>query len=456
MSLAPQTANVSVLRMAGPLVVSFWMRAAITFVDTIYAALVGDAAVASIGLTIPLEFLMIAVWVGLSTGLTSNLSRAMGAEQHSRVDQYLRVCRRMVAMAAPLFALLGVAIWLVSPRLALDPEVSRGFQIYGTVLVVGSAFTTFWSIIPDSLIKAHHDTRSTMWAGIWSNVINLALNTLFLFVFEWGLFGIALSTVLGRIGGLTYSVIRARQHERVRLQQAGAGENKLDPAPYRAILALAIPSSLTFALMATESAIVNVLLAGMQHATEAIAAYSIYYRLVLFSFQPVIAASVAMLPYAARRFGAGDSKGIRLGLLQVGWANLFYSVVLVAPFMYFCGPWIAQRLAESALTAEYTRVALNMVPLACIVGAPFLFCRPVFEAMQQGRPGLIMALVRYLGLTVPLAWLGVEIVWRFDMPGLYGLIAGLLAAALVSSVLFSLWLQSALRSIERRQSREAV
>ena len=69
-------ASPSVLRMAAPLVVSFWMRAAVTLVDTVFASRVGDAAVAAIGLTVPFEFVMIAVWVGLSTGLTSGLSRA--------------------------------------------------------------------------------------------------------------------------------------------------------------------------------------------------------------------------------------------------------------------------------------------------------------------------------------------------------------------------------------------
>ena len=96
--------------------------------------------------------------------------------------------------------------------MGLEPETARNFQIYGTVLIGGSAFTTFWSIIPDSLIKAHQDTRSTMWAGIWSNLINVALNTLFVFAFHWGVFGIALSTVLGRIGGLVYALVRAHQH----------------------------------------------------------------------------------------------------------------------------------------------------------------------------------------------------------------------------------------------------
>ena len=46
----------SVLRMAAPLVVSFWMRSAFTFVDTAYAATIGGAAIAAIGLTAPFEF----------------------------------------------------------------------------------------------------------------------------------------------------------------------------------------------------------------------------------------------------------------------------------------------------------------------------------------------------------------------------------------------------------------
>src|SRR5881396_3911357 len=85
----------SLLRMAAPLVVSFWMRSLFTFVDTVYASTLGDASVAAIGLSIPFEFLMIAVWVGLSTGLTSNLSRAMGARQGERVEQHLRVAWRL-------------------------------------------------------------------------------------------------------------------------------------------------------------------------------------------------------------------------------------------------------------------------------------------------------------------------------------------------------------------------
>ena len=76
---------------------------------------------------------------------------------------------------------------------------------------ISMAWTTFWSIIPDSLVKAHQDTRSTMWAGICTNVVNVGLNTYFLFVLDWGVFGIALSTVLGRIAGLIYAKLGRQQ-----------------------------------------------------------------------------------------------------------------------------------------------------------------------------------------------------------------------------------------------------
>lgn len=452
MTDVPRTVDKTVLQMAAPLMVSFTMRAAFTFVDTVYAATIGDSAVAAIGLTIPFEFLMIALWVGMSTGLTSVLSRAMGADEDRKVEQYLASTWRMVVAVSPVFAAIGVGIWVFSPFVDLEADVLREFRIYGTTLIVGSALTTFWSVIPDSVIKAHQDTRATMWAGIWSNVINLVLNTLFLFVFHWGVFGIALSTVLGRIGGLAYALARARSHERARREHTTARSSDPDPAPYRAIFGLAIPASLTFALMALESALINGILANLPNAKEALAAYSIYYRIVLFALNPVIATSVAMLPYAARRFGRRDIEGVRRGLRQAGMVAAGYSILVVGPIMLVGAPWFARWLAESPLSAEYTTFGLRMVPLACLLSAPFLLCRPVFEGMQQGRPGLIMAILRYVFLTAPLAWAGSRLAAAADQPAMYGIIVGLLVAAGISSGVFSAWLHRALPA--PREARE--
>lgn len=439
----------SILQMAAPLVVSFWMRALFSLVDTIYAAYLGDAAVAAIGLSIPLEFLLIACWVGVSTGLTSNLSRAMGLRAGARIDQLLSVTRRIIWVLVFFFLLLAAGILIGSGRLGLDPKTARLFSIYAGVLIGGSAFTAFWSIIPDSIVKAHQDTRSTMWAGIWSNIINVILNTVFTFVFHWGVGGIALSTILGRFGGLIYAMRRASSHEAARRARGEDASLELDPHPLRSILGLAVPAALTYALMAVEASLVNGLLAGQPHATESIAAYGIFYRILLFMLMPIIAAAVAVLPFVARRFGEQDLAGIRKGLRQVFAASAAYCAFLVTPVLLVAGPFIARLLAETEMTADLTRSILWMCPLACLTMVPFQLLRPAFEGMQRGWPGLVMGVLRYGVFTVPAALVGRQIALQMGYPALYGIVAGLILASGLASFLFLVWMVRALRGLER-------
>jgi Na+-driven multidrug efflux pump len=436
--------------MSAPIVVSFWMRSAFTFVDTAYAATLGDAAVAAVGLTIPFEFLMIACWVGMSTGLTSHLSQAMGARQGARIEQLLSVTRRVVLALVPVFVVIGIGGWALAPRMGLAPDVARQFAIYCLVLIGGSAFSSFWSIIPDSIVKAHHDTRSTMWAGIWSNLINVGLNTVFTFVFHWGVFGIAFSTVVGRFGGLVYAMRKAARHENARKARGLDTDPGLDPAPFRSLMNLALPAALTYSLMAVEASVVNRLLATRPDATSSIAAYGIFYRVMQFSFMPIVAAAVAVLPFVARLSGERDYAAIRKALRQTMLVGALYCIAVVTPGLVLGGPAIARWLAEAEVTAHLTRVALWLVPLAALAAIPFQLCRPAFEGLQRGRPGLVMAVFRYVGLTVPFGFGGMLVAQRFGGAPLFGLLAGLIAASAIASIVFLVWMERALSDLEAR------
>lgn len=434
------------LQMTRPLVVSFWMRSLFSFVDAYYAAFISDAAVAAIGLSFPFEFMMIAVWVGLSTGLTSNLSRAMGAREEAKIHQYLRATLRLVLLCVPLFCLVGAGCWAFAGRLSPGPDVARAFAIYGTTLVGGSAFTLFWSVLPDSIVKAHGDTRTTMWAGIWSNLINVVLNTVFTFVFHWGVFGIAFSTVLGRFGGLAYALRKASLHER---ERKALGERQVpgrDAHPYRSLFGLAVPAALSYILMASETGVVNWLLKGLSHGKEALAAYAIYYRVFQFVLMPAIAASVAMLPFAARRFGERDVDSVRDGLRQAQATALGYLAV-AAPLLYFGAPLVAHQFSESAVTRAFLVPAMRWIPAIVLISVPFFLCRPVFEAMGRGRPGLAMAVVRYVVLAAPLAWTGLQLAPALGVNGVLGLIFGLGVASAASSAAFYAWTRAALRKV---------
>jgi Na+-driven multidrug efflux pump len=433
----------TLLMMTLPLIVSFWMRSLFTFVDTYYASFLSDAAVAAIGLSFPFEFMMIAVWVGMSTGLTSNFSRAMGAGEETKLRQYLKATWTLVLLCIPVFLLMGAGCWVFAGKLSPDREVARQFAVFGSVLVGGSALTLFWSVLPDSIVKAHGDTKATMWAGIWSNVINVVLNTIFTFVFHWGVFGIAFSTVLGRFGGLVYALRKAAAHEAARKARNLPTVAGHDPHPYRALFALAIPSALSYVLMASETGMVNWLLKGIEHGKEALAAYAIYYRVFQFVVMPAIAASVAMLPFAGRRFGEGDIRGVRGGLKDAQVAGVLYAV-LAAPVLFFLAPPLARHLSTSPVTIGFLVPALRLVPLGALLATPFFLCRPVFEGMGRGRPGLTMSALRYLVLAAPAAILGQRLAPSFHVPEVLGLVAGLMAATAISSLVFLIWTRKAL------------
>jgi Na+-driven multidrug efflux pump len=429
--------------MTVPLVISFWMRSLFTFVDTYYASFLSDAAVAAIGLSYPFEFVMIAVWVGMSTGLTSNLSRAMGAGEETKLQQYREACWKLVLACVPVFLILGAGCWALAGTLAPDAEVAREFAIYGSVLVAGSALTLFWSVIPDSIVKAHGDTRATMWAGIWSNVINVVLNTIFTFWFHWGIFGIALSTVLGRFGGLIYALNKAAGHEAARKARGLPKVEGRDPRPYRALFALAVPSALSYVLMAGETGVVNGLLKGLEHGKEAIAAYAIYFRVFQFVVMPALAASVAMLPFAARRFGERDYSGVRHGLKSAHVALALYAAA-ATPVLFLLAPPLARHLSDSPVTIAYLVPALRVAPLIALLATPFFLCRPVFEGMGRGRPGLVMAVLRYVVLAAPAAALGLYFAPVIHVSPVMGLVSGLMLATAGGSLVFLVWTRRAL------------
>lgn len=445
-----ETAPPGILKMTAPLVVSFWMRVAFSFVDLYYASFLGDASVAAVGLSFPFEFVMIAVWVGMSTGLTSNFSRAMGAREETKLQQYLKATWTLVLLCVPAFTLVGAACWVFARRLAPqgDVDVAREFAIYGATLLAGSAFTVFWSVIPDSVVKAHGDTKATMWAGIWSNVLNVVFNTIFTFVFHWGIFGIAFSTVLGRFGGLVYALRKAKGHEDRRKARAEPWVPGVDPHPYRAIFALAVPSALSYGLMASELQIVNWLLKEAPSGKEALAAYAIYYRIVQFALTPAIAASVAMLPFAARRFGAKDVAGVKGGLREAHLAGLGY-VLLSAPILFFAAPVLSHRFTSSPVTISFLVPALRLIPIAALLAMPFFLCRPVFEGMGRGKPGLVLSTLRYAVLAGPAAWLGLAAAAAWGLSPIVGIVLGLAGANVVSSTVILEWSRRALGAAER-------
>lgn len=442
------------VRLAVPLVISFWVREAFALVDTVYASTFprGEAAIAAIGLTSPYRLLMIACWVGTSSGLTSHLSSAIGAREGQRVDQLLRASLKIVVVLCLVFLALAAWIWLSPAPPGRDSDLHRDYRIYATMLLGGMGVTAFWSVLPDSIIKAHHDTKSTMWAGLLAGVTNVVLNTVFVFVFRWGIFGIALATVLARVASLAYATHRARQHERARRAAGGDTAPGRFERPVLPILGIAFPAAVTFALMAFETKIVYGILEGLDDAVAAVAAWSVFDQAVRFMSMPVIAASAAMLPLVARLWGQRNVHGVRVELRTASLLTVAYVLVFVTPLALALGPWISARLCRDPAARAHLALGLRLLPLAVVAVSPSFFLRSTFEGLQRPRPALVVAILRTAVLVVPLVWLGVVFSQRAGHAGIEGAYAGYLGGTLLATLGLAVWVRAGLGPLEERSS----
>lgn len=432
--------------MAVPLVISFTLRFTFSLVDLVYARFLGDpSAIAAIAFYLPFQGVYTAVWVGLSAGFTASLSNAFGHRDEARIVALSRAMQHLLWWLVPLFALGGVVVWSLVPHLGLADDLEDSFLIYGTTMLVGMPLTGFWSIHPDSVVKAHHDTRSTMLAGILAGVSNVLLNTLFVFGFGLGLFGIALATVLSRLPALAYALHRARRLEAARLVEPGRAtvrSTALDrpwPPAFRTILVLALPASVTYALTAAESSLVTALLALLPDETTALASFGVYHQLLMLALMPTVATSVAVLPFVARSIPEGHHAHVSADLRRVAWLvaglGLLFTVPAGLLFPAELAAFFVPGQAEQALASQRTRDVLRLLPIAALASLPFLLLRPVFEALHEPRRGVSVSALRFLLLSFPLVLLGRALSPSLGLDPLLGIVLGLIAAAALTSLL---------------------
>ena len=445
-SSPPPAVSKSLPQLAVPLVISFTTRFLFTLVDMWFAKQVGEgnSGVAAIAFFAPFQAFYIALWVGLSGGFTASLSTAFGHRDEGRVRDLKRGMLRILTGMVPILIAIGALHGWMIPGLYgghLEPALLESFQIYCTTLLCGMALTGFWAMYPDSVVKAHQDTRSTMIAGLIASFSNIGLNAVFVFVFHLGIFGIALATVLSRLTSLAYAIYRTRILERARLQ-----ESEWVPVPRQipwtppvvAILTLAIPGALTFVLTGAEGAVINFVLASLPNSTDAIASWGVFERMLNLALMPAAGCAVAVVPFAGRLIPQGAIDRVRSDLLRtaigVAVIGLVASALIGLAFpgavaRMFLEPTAGGRLPGGALEI------LRLLPFAVIAAVPFYLYRPLFEAAQRPRLGTALSATRFLALGVPFLLVGWLLSDTLGWDGLNTIPAALIAASACASVL---------------------
>lgn len=191
-------------RLIVPLIIEQALALTIGMADTMMVSSCGESAVSGISLVDSINQLLIAVFSALATGDSVVTAQYLGRKEK---EMACKSARQLVYATA----LLAVSVMVLC--LSLCGVLIRG--IFGQISapVYEAAFLYFFLSALSypflalynagaALFRAMGNSKISMVNSLIMNLINVALNAVFIFLCRWGVFGAALATLVSRVVGV--------------------------------------------------------------------------------------------------------------------------------------------------------------------------------------------------------------------------------------------------------------
>lgn len=306
--------------------------------NTVDAAVIGHfgppnalGAVTSTGSVVNM---LIGIFNGLSLGAGVVLSQAYGAHDESRISKAVHTTIKATLILCVIATAVGLLI--AKPALVWMKTNSEHMEMSTTYLMTYFAGISGLLIynMGSAILRAVGDSRRPLYFLIFSAVLNTGLDFLFVVAFGWGVFGVALATIIAQGVSavlILWVLIREPHAYGLRLKKL-----HMDRAELRQIFGLGLPSSIQQGLTSFSNVFV------MRYVNDFGAActdgWGAYNKLDMFLMVPVMAIAQASTTFVGQNWGARQPERARQGVRYGMWMALTCLLSLALIMMIFTEP----------------------------------------------------------------------------------------------------------------------
>ena len=354
-----------ILKFALPLIGGYILQQMYLIIDAaIVGRFVSVGALAAVGASASVMFLIMGFCNGACAGFAIPVAQAFGAQDLSAMRQYVANAVRLSVALALVITVTTCA--LCSPILRMVNTPDDIFADAYTFLVLQLAaipFTFAYNLL-SSLIRALGNSRQPFYFLIFSSIVNILLDFLFIVIMGLGVEGVGLATMLSQAvsGWMCLTYIRRK----MQLLMPKGSERRYDHTKAMRLLVNGLPMGLQFSI----TAIGSIMLQSANNAlgTVYVAAFTASIRIkYLFTcvFENI---GVAMATYCGQNIGARKLDRIALGIRSAIKIMLIYfamTFVLIMPFAEEMMMLFVDR-SETAIidnAALFMRVAAYFYPV---------------------------------------------------------------------------------------------
>lgn len=317
--------GISLFLFALPLILGNLFQQFYNMVDSITVGkFVGEQALASVGASYAVNNVFIAVAIGGGIGSSVIISQCYGAQQIGKV-------KTGVATALINFTALGAVLGLfgalfcgqILTALRTPPDVYAGAYTYLMITFWGLPFLFLYNV-ESSVFNSLGDSVTPLLLLIFSSLLNIVLDLVFVIVLGLGVAGVAYATLIaqGLSAVLSFLLLRRKVDSLV----SEGGEPLYSGALSLRMLKVAVPSIL-------QQGIVNVGMLLVQSVvnsfgSQALAGYTAAMRYEAIGIVPMIAVGNAVSTFTAQNMGAGKVGRIKRGYRASLVMDVFFAAVI--------------------------------------------------------------------------------------------------------------------------------
>jgi len=318
-----------------PLIAGNMIQQLYAFVDTLLVGrFLGVEALAAVGCTGCLMFLMLGFVMGFTSGLTIITGQHFGARDYHGVRRSVACCMYLSLGLSVIMTIFGVSlcryflIWMQTPAEILDGAYAFISIVYGGITL----FVFYQTQI--NLIRALGDSRTPTVLLAIGLFINIILEPIAIIVLDLGIPGAAFATLVSQVfgNGLTAAYIWCK----VPRLHTSPADWHVTRAELWEHVSIALPMGFQSSIIAIGSIVLQVAL--NQLGPIAVASYSASQKIESLAMMPMMSFGLAMATYSAQNFGARKFARIEEGVKKSLYMSVSFAIV-AGIALIICGPF---------------------------------------------------------------------------------------------------------------------
>lgn len=309
-----------------PLVIGNIFQQLYNMVDTIIVGqYVGKGALAAVGATGSINFMVIGFAMGICSGFGIPIAQSFGAKDYKKMREHI---------ANAVYLCFGITVGLTILTVLLTPTVltlmktpsdiyQQSYE-YIVVIFYGIFATMLYNML-SSILRSLGDSKTPLYFLVLSSIINIGLDLFFIINLNMGVIGAALATVIAQaISGICCFFYMKKKFTILHFED---NENRFNVFRSKQLLAMGLPMALQFSITAIGSVVVQSAVNTL--GSDVVAAVTAAIKISIMLTAPLETLGITMATYGGQNLGAGKVERIFEGIKQSFFISIIYCVIAV-------------------------------------------------------------------------------------------------------------------------------